>query len=36
MNEFFSKVNGAVDWLYEFFAKVVTLIEGLVALGNKE
>ena len=36
MNEFFAKVNGAVDWLYELLAKFVTLIEGLMALGNKE
>lgn len=36
MDEFFSKVNGVVDWLYEILAKLVTLIEGLVALGSKE
>ena len=35
MNEFFSKVEYAVDWLYEFISKFVTLIEGLISVvGN--
>ena len=32
MNEFFSKLEYAVDWLYEFISKVVTLIEGLISV----
>ena len=36
MDEFFSKVNEVVDFIYEILAKFVTLIEGLMALGSKE
>ena len=36
MNEFFDKVEGAIDWLYNILAKFITLIEDLKSLGSDE